>query len=104
MRSAKPDKKANLNILKYAVDPNTGEVFADEEEKTKILLKDYEGNYVLPAYPIGIGCDVHELFIEISVMVRQCRMRRPSVVDAEWSGRPAELNGRSFAGITVPLC
>ena len=46
MRSAKPDKKANLNILKYAVDPNTGEVFTDDEEKAKILLKDYEGTRV----------------------------------------------------------
>lgn len=71
MRSAKKDKKANLNVLKYEVDPRTGEVLVGDEESTKILLKDYEGNYVLPAYPFGIGADVHELFIEISVMVRQ---------------------------------
>ena len=58
MRSAKSDKRVNLDILKYAADPDTGEVFTDDEEKTKILMKDYEGNYVLPAYPFSVGCDI----------------------------------------------
>jgi transposase len=96
MRSAKSDKKANLNILKYAVDPNTGEVFTDDEEKTKILLKDYEGNYVLPAYPASIGCDVHELFIEISVMVRQGTSVKEYHFQCE-TDRNSLLNAKKFA-------
>ena len=96
MRSAKPDKKANLNILKYAVDPNTGEVFTDDEEKAKILLKDYEGNFVLPAYPWSIGCDVHELFIEFSVMVRQGTSVKEYHFQSE-TDRDSLLNAKKFA-------
>ena len=96
MRSAKSDKRVNLDILKYAADPDTGEVFTDDEEKTKILMKDYEGNYVLPAYPFSVGCDVHELFIEISVMVRQGSSVKEYHFQSQ-TDRNSLLNAKKFA-------
>lgn len=70
MRSAKPDKKIKTDLAKYEIDPETGEVYINREEQTRILLKDYEGNVVIPAFPYGIGADVHRDFIQFSIMVR----------------------------------
>ena len=69
MRSAKADKKVNTEIFSDAFDPETGEIISDDQTKT-LLLKDYEGNTVMPAYPYAIGIDVHSRFIQVSVMVR----------------------------------
>ena len=70
MRSAKSDSKVKTDLLKYEVDPGTGEVHILSEEDTRLQLKDYEGNIVMPAYPWSIGIDVHRDFIQVSVMVR----------------------------------
>ena len=51
MRSAKSDSKVKTDLLKYEVDPETGEVHILSEEDTRLQLKDYEGNIVMPAYP-----------------------------------------------------
>ena len=74
MRSAKSDVKVRTDIEKYEIDPDTGEVFVNEADESRILLKDYEGNIVMPAFPFSIGIDVHKMFIQVSVMVRvdQC--------------------------------
>ena len=63
MRSAKSDVKVRTDIEKYEIDPDTGEVFVNEADESRILLKDYEGNIVMPAFPFSIGIDVHKMFI-----------------------------------------
>lgn len=70
MRSAKADNKIQNDIHTYEIDPDTGEVLIFSEDDTRILLKDYEGNIVMPAYPWSIGIDVHKQFIQMSIMVR----------------------------------
>lgn len=71
MRSAKSDKKVKMDVLKYEIDPSSGEVFTEDEIKTRITFDDFEGSTVMPAYAYGIGADVHRDFIQISIMVRQ---------------------------------
>ena len=70
MPRAKKDNGILEDMITWTIDQETGEIMMKDIAGIEIVLSNYEGKEVLPAYPYAIGVDVHRDFLQFSVMVR----------------------------------
>lgn len=93
MPKAKKDNGILGDMITWTIDQETGEIVMQDISGTEIVISNYEGKEVLPAYPYAIGVDVHRDFLQFSVMVRidkqvkeyhfQCNTDRCSILYAK---------------------
>ena len=69
-KKAKKDNGILEDMIIWHVDEETGEITMSDLAGIEIVIDEYEGKEVMPAYPYAIGADVHRAFIQFSVMVR----------------------------------
>ena len=70
MPRAKKDNGILEDMITWSVDHETGEIIMKDMAGIEIVLSNYEGKEVLPAFPYAIGVDVHRDFLQFSIMVR----------------------------------